>query len=518
MARRFLQFLLLLATAGAVMAWARWAQAQDQQAPPAAPFGFGSVVERARDLASRPYDPVKTRVPAAIADLDYDAYRSIRFKPDHALWHGERRFEVQFFHPGFLFNTPIRVNVVKNSQVFTVLLDKGSFDYGDNRLSEAVTEDLGFAGFRIHYPLNAPGYKDEVIVFQGASYFRVVGRSQHYGLSARGLAIDTGLPSGEEFPLFREFWLVTPEPEATSMTVYALLDSVRVAGAYQFVINPATDTEVHVTARLFVRSAIEKLGIAPLTSMHLFGENALRSFDNHRPEVHDSDGLLMHSGAGQWLWRPIVNGRDLGMSAFIDNNPRGFGLMQRDRDFAHYRDLEARFHQRPSTWITPDGEWGEGAVELVEIPANEEIHDNVVAFWTPRAATTAGQELSYTYTLTSSLREPFEHRLGRVVATRIGAAFVPGSGEKRSPERRLFVVEFDDGDLPFLDPAQDVVLDLSNSAGKVFDLASVYVPETKTWRAQFRLDTQGSATVELALRLVVDGDPVTETWMYRYSP
>lgn len=142
----------------------------------------------------------------------------------------------------------------------------------------------------------------------------------------------------------------------------------------------------------------------------------------------------------------------------------------------------------------------------------------MVTFWAPRAPTAAGQELSYTYTLTSSLREPAEHRLGRVVATRIGAAVVPGSGEKRTPERRLFVVEFDGGDLPFLDPAQDVVLDLTASAGKVFDLASVYVHETKTWRAQFRLDTQGSATVELALRLMVDGDPMTETWMYRYAP
>lgn len=519
LATRYRRFLLLLVTAGALMAWAHATHAQDQEAASAPPpFDFGAVVERAKDLASRPYEPIASRMTESLANLNYDTYRALRFRPDRALWHGERRFEVQFFHPGFLFNTPVRINVVADGAVSPVAFDKAMFDYGDTGLGDAVTEDIGFAGFRVHYPLNAPGYKDEVIVFQGASYFRVIGRGQQYGLSARGLAVDTGLPYGEEFPVFREFWLVTPAADARTMTVFALLDSVRVSGAYQFIIEPGTDTKVHVTARLFIRGDIDKLGIAPLTSMHLFGENAGRTFDDHRPEVHNSDGLLMRDGADEWLWRPLVNGRDLRLSAFMDDNPRGFGLMQRDRDFSHYQDLEARFHQRPSLWVEPEGDWGEGAIELVEIPSNEEIHDNVVAYWAPRTPTRAGQDLSYAYTLTSTLRGLPEHRLGRAVATRIGAAIVPGSGEKRSPERRLFVVDFDGGDLPFLDPAQDVTMDLSHSAGKVFDLACVYVPETRTWRARFRLDAQGSNIVELRLRLMVDGDPVTETWMYRFSP
>lgn len=493
---------------------------KSQEAPQTTPvesFGFGKVVALARELASRPYESAEADLPAAIANIDYDTYRKLRFRPDRALWHGER-FEVQFFHPGFLFKTPVRINVIEDGRPTTLSVNKEMFDYEKTGLDAAITDTLDFAGFRVHYPLNTHKYKDELIVFQGASYFRVLGRGQLYGLSARGLAVDTGMPSGEEFPLFKEFWLVTPEPEATTLTVYALLDSVRVSGAYQFVIHPGTDTRVEVSARLFVRDDIDKLGIAPLTSMYLFGENAQRTFDDHRPEVHDSDGLLMLSGSGQWMWRPLVNDRNLRISAFMDNNPRGFGLMQRDRHFDNYQDLEAHYHRRPSFWIEPTDDWGEGSVELVEIPSNEEIHDNIVAFWVGRQPVRAGQDLKFSYALVSTLREPANHRLAQAVATRIGAAIVPGAGAKRKPDKRLFVVEFNGGDLPFMSGDQEIEADLTHSAGRISDLTCVHVPETGAWQARFRLDMDGSDTVELALKLMVDNAPVTETWMYRFSP
>ena len=82
---------------------------------------------------------------------------------------------------------------------------------------------------------------------------RASARDQVFGLSARGLAIDTAESWGEEFPWFREFWLVTPAPNAKELTIYALLDSPRVTGAYRFAVEPGEQTRVDVECRLFLR-------------------------------------------------------------------------------------------------------------------------------------------------------------------------------------------------------------------------------------------------------------------------
>jgi glucans biosynthesis protein len=499
--------------AGILMSVAHPAAAQE---PP--PFGFETVIERARQLAAKPYEESRAELPKALEAIDYDTFRKLRFRPDQALWRGQRRFEVQFFHLGFLYRTPIAVHLVDAGKAIEVAFDKSMFDYGDSGVDAEITGPLGFAGLRIHAPLNQTEYKDEVIVFLGASYFRVLGREQRYGLSARGLAVDTAMPQGEEFPSFRAFWLVTPEPEAAEMTIYALLDSARVSGAYQFRLRPGTDTRVEVTARLFARAEVDKLGIAPLTSMHLFGENRARPFDDHRPEVHDSDGLSMLTGGGRWLWRPLLNPRQLRVSAFVDRDPRGFGLMQRDRAFAHYQDLEASYHRRPGYWIEPQGNWGEGHVELVEIPSDEEIHDNIVAFWRPGKPVKPGEEISLAYTLTAALREPASHNLGKVVQTRLGSAIVPGTGGKAEAKRRLVVVDFDGGDLPLLAAALPVKADLGHTGGSVTDLQVVRIAENGQWRASFRIDLEGSDVIELSLQLLLDGIPATETWLYRLSP
>ncbi len=481
-------------------------------------FDLDRVATLARDLASRPYRAPVAQLPKQIADASYDDYRKLRFRKERALWSGQRRFEVELFHMGFLFRTPVKLSVVDRGHAAPLVFDRSMFDYGDTGLAEFITAPLDFAGFRIHYDLNSSEYKDEVIVFLGASYFRFVGRQQRYGLSARGLAIDTAEPRGEEFPFFREFWLVTPEPHATALTVYALLDSQRVAGAYQFVIRPGTDARVEVSARLFFRAPVAKLGIAPLTSMHLHGENLGRASDDHRPEVHDSDGVLIHSGSGTWLWRPLLNPPGLRVSAFVETNPKGFGLMQRDRTFAHYQDLEAEYHHRPSYWVEPVGSWGEGAVELVEIPSAEEIHDNIVLFWTPKARPKAGTELALSYVLHSTLGTPAAHGLGRVVETRIGASTVPGTGERPSPTRRLFVIDFEGGELPLLGAKVPVHPEVWTSAGAVRDPHTVRLPEDGRWRVSFRLDMQGAETAELMVRLLLDGEPITESWLYRYKP
>ncbi|HEX5639750.1 MAG TPA: glucan biosynthesis protein G, partial [Burkholderiaceae bacterium] len=351
-------------------------------ARPAAAFGFEDVDRLAKNLASRPQPKPAFALPKALKDLNYDQTRDIRFNPDRALWRADKLpFEVQFFHLGGYFDQPVRVHEIVGKQVREVGFDPNDFNYGANKLDAAQLQKLGFAGFRIHYPLNTPRYKDELAVFLGASYFRVLGKGQRYGASARGLALDTGDRGGEEFPRFEQFWIEKPARGARQLVLYALLDSRRVTGAYRFVLRPGDETATDVQARLHFREPVGKLGIAPLTSMYLYGENQPGNGEGFRPEVHDSDGLSVASANGEWIWRPLVNPKRLLTTSFTLPMTRGFGLMQRDRAFSSYEDLEARYDLRPSLWVEPASNWGPGRVELVQIPTPDETHDNIVAYW-----------------------------------------------------------------------------------------------------------------------------------------
>ena len=394
------------------------------------------------------------------------------------------------------------------------------FEYGQTDLKDQLPNALGFAGFRVHYPLHRPAYADEVAVFLGASYFRMVGRNQGYGISARGLAVNTALPEGEEFPAFREFWLVRPAPKATSLTIYALLDSQSVSGAYRFQLVPGTETVLEVEATLFARAAVKRLGIAPLTSMFFTGENQIRALDDYRPEVHDSDGLLMHTGKGEWIWRPLSNPRELRVSSFLDENPAGFGLLQRDRKFEHYLDLESHFERRPSYWVEPRGApWGKGAVHLVEIPVREEIHDNIVAFWVSDQPLNVGESRTFAYRLRASLAAPLPREpLGSVARTRSGWGAVSGMKDQPPHSLRRFVVDFTGGKLPVLSATQPVMADLSVSAGVVSDLVTQRLPDSAGWRASFLLDPDGTSASDLRLYLTSRGKRLTEIWNFVWSP
>ena len=342
-------------------------------------FGLDDVAEKAKKLAAKQFQDPRGQVPDWLLKLTYDQWRDVRFRPDRALWRDKKLpFQVQFFHPGLYYDRTVKLSTVDADGVKPLEFSPSNFDYGKNDFASKVPQDLGYAGFRLHYPIKKPDYHDEVIVFLGASYFRAVGRDQGFGLSARGIAIDTAESRGEEFPYFREYWLVRPSPTAKDMTLYALLDSPSLTGAYKFVVAPGEQTAVKVEVRLFLRNEVRKLGMAPLTSMFFHGENTNRWFDDFRPEVHDSDGLMMAFASGEWLWRPLDNPKSLDVSAFETENPKGFGLIQRDRDFDHYQDLETRQEERPSVWIEPGEGWGPGRVELVEIPTNADIHDHIV--------------------------------------------------------------------------------------------------------------------------------------------
>ncbi len=488
----------------------------------ASAFGLDDVARRARRLAAEDYREPRA-VPEWLREISYDQYRDIRFRPERALWRGTGLpFSVQFFHPGLFYERAVAIRVVDRAgNVAPVAFSPDQFDYGRNEFESRVPQDLGFAGFRVHYPIKRESYHDEAAVFLGASYLRAVGRDHVYGISARGLAIDTALASGEEFPWFRAFWLVRPPPGAKELTLYALLDSPSLTGAYRFVVAPGPQTRIDVEMRLFARSGVGKLGIAPLTSMFLRGESSteLEAAD-YRPEVHDSDGLLVAAASSEWLWRPLANPRRLSVSSFALAGLRGFGLLQRDRSFDHYQDLEARPDLRPSVWVEPKGDWGAGRVELVEIPTRDETNDNVVAHWVPNAELVPGEPLERAYSLYWYGDDRARPPGGRAVATRRDAG-------TREDALRL-IVDFEGGALRRL-PEDAVVEGLvsvasASDAGagarpaELLEQQVIRNPATDGWRLVFQLRPPDDGPVELRAFLRHGDDVLTETWTYLLRP
>lgn len=479
--------------------------------PAPKPFDFTDVEAKARELAGQSYSRDDGGMPDVLAKLDYDQYRDIRFKTEKSFWRDEDLpFQIQAFHRGFMFKDRVLINILENGSTTRIGYSPDLFDYGKNQFPAPLPQDLGFAGLRFHYPLKRDDTFDEIAVFLGASYFRAVGLGQAYGLSARGLAIDTGLPKAEEFPIFREFWVQKPEKDANSLTVYALLDSPSVAGAYRFVIRPGLDLGMDVSSHLFFRKSVERLGIAPLTSMFLHGENTDRLINDFRPEVHDSDGLLIGRSTGEWMWRPLNNPRQLRISVFTDTKPSGFGLMSRDRNFDHYQDLEAQYHRRPSAWIEPVGDWGAGAVYLIEIPSDAEKYDNIVAFWVPDQPTAEGTDLRYDYRLHFITDEFTAPGGGKVVSTFVGAT--PGS-----ENRHKFVVDFSSPLLKLLSPKAEVVGEVS-AMGKVSNIVVRKNEINDTWRLSFDLEPEkGRNPTELRAILKAGRDILTESWVYQWN-
>jgi glucans biosynthesis protein len=475
------------------------------------------VVSKARALAGTEYSAPDTTLPPSLAELDYDQYRSIRFRSDAALWRGMAAFEVQLFHPGYLFREPVQIHLVDDERVVDFPFQAKLFDYEGpaSHLADVVSPLTGYAGFRVHFPLNDSIRKDEVAVFQGASYFRLVGPGQVYGLSARGLAIDIAREGGEEFPDFREYWLVQPAPGDPSLVFYALLDSPSVTGAYRFELEPNTNTNLHVDARLFARREIRTLGVAPLSSMFLHDTNLASKFDDVRPEVHDSDGLLMWTGRDEWIWRPLGNGRGLRVTSLRDSDPKGFGLAQRERDFESYLDIEAQYHRRPSAWIEMDeGDWGGGGVELLEIPTPNEFNDNIAAYWVPDAPFGVGEERHFRYRITTFGDQLASQTLARVERTRIGGAALPGQTNPPPPALRRFIVDFTGAALSGLDPSAPIEAVLQTSAGTLSQIRTQQLPDALGWRVSFRLDPDRNSPSDMRLYLEIEGAPVSETWTY----
>jgi glucans biosynthesis protein len=480
-------------------------------------FDFESVAKRAAALAAQSYKAPSRKLPKQLKELSYDQYRDIRFKPARALWRAQNLpFEVQLFHPGLYYDQPVKISEIVNGIAREIRFDPEMFDYGQNAIDKTALRNLGFAGFRVHFALNTPKYRDEVLVFQGASYFRALGKDQRYGLSARGLAIDTGLASGEEFPRFSEFWIERPDPQAKELTILALLDSESVAGAFRFVLRPGNETVTTVKARLFLRKNVAKLGIAPLTSMYFFGENQPRAAGrDYRPEVHDSDILLVQAGTGEWITRPLVNPKRLLVTSYALSNPLGFGLMQRDRQFEDYQDLEARYELRPSAWVEPRGGWGKGRIELVQIPTPDETNDNIVAFWVPDELPALRAPLDLEYRIRWQKNTDTKPPLSWVTQTRRGHGYL------RQPDPSIgFVVDFEGPVFKEL-PAEAKIESVVNvdGNGQIVENHAYRNDVTGGYRLRLRVkQVDEKKPIEIRAFLRTGEATLTPTWSYIVPP
>jgi len=475
-------------------------------------FGLDDVAARAEKLAAAAYQKSSAGLPKAIKTLGYDQYRDIRFRPERALWRTSKLpFEIMFFHRGWFYEEPVTIREVSADGEREIAFDPDAFDYGKNKIERDELRGLGFAGFRVHFPLNTPTYRDEVLVFLGASYFRALGRGQRYGLSARALAIDTAENSGEEFPRFVEYWVERPRPTAKQLTIYALLDSPRATGAYRFVLRPGVTTVLDVDAKLFLRRNVAKLAVAPLTSMFFFGANQRSARDDYRPGVHDSDGLSIQSSTNEWIWRPLVNPKRLLVTSFALTDPRGFGLMQRERGFGQYQDLEARYDLRPSAWVEPKGTWGPGRIELVQIPVPDETNDNIVAYWVPDRPPKPKEAFAYGYRVLWQKDQETRPPMGWVRETR------RGRGYAKSDDGSIELhVDFEGGALSRMPATADINVALWIDAnGEVLERHSRRNEVTGGWRAvvRFRRVDRGKA-LELRANLTQGNEVLTETWSY----
>ena len=501
-------------SAGASAAVTGSSSAQTARPPQALRFGYEEVVARATQLAAVPFEGKLPPLPDEITKLDYDHWRQIEFRDSKALLGGGgSMFRVELFHLGHLYNRPVVINTIRDGIPTPIPYQSSEFNYGQTKFAKPLPVNLGFAGFKVRTPLNDPKTFDEFISFVGSSYFRFLGRGQMYGLSARGLALAGGTHE-EEFPFYREFWIETPKPDVEKLTIFALLDSSVVTGAYRFDCYPQQNSVIDITVTLVPRRNGVKIGFAPLTSMFFIGENDHRYHDDFRPELHDSDGLMIHTGAGEWIWRPLRNPVTARTSAFLDRDVQGFGLLQRDRDFSHYEDIDLAYQLRPSYWVKPFTKLGEGHVELFEMPTADETNDNIVASWVSKDDVQPGKSLRYGYSIVSALSLDDLSANAKVLATFQTSARALGSAEPNLPNVRRFIIDFVGGELAYFrdDPGQVQII-ATTSMGRILRSYTQYNPYVAGFRGTLDIELAAGQTANLRAFLKAGPTALTETWL-----
>jgi glucans biosynthesis protein len=483
--------------------------AQQPPAPAPSPFSRDVVVEVAQALAAKPYGAPPTDLREPFASLTYEQFVGIKMKPGAAIWSGENRgFTIEPLHRGHIFTAAVDLYFVDNGAALRFGYDQARFDYGGLKVPEKLP-DLGYSGFRVLHSQSGAA-EAEVAIFQGASFYRAVARGQNLGVTARALSIRTADPHGEEFPAFRSFWIEKPAPGDNALVIHALVDSPSVAGAYRFTLRPGEATIIDTEATLFPRTSVDHYGLAGFAAASLYTPLDRRRADDLRPMVAAVNGLQMLTGKNEWLWRPVSNRENLQFSSFVDANPKGFGALVRNRDISAYQDDDQHWERRPSLWIEPLGDWSEGAINLLEIPSESENNENIVAYWRPKASLFGGAQMSFAYRQFWCWEPPARPPLAMATDARSGRAL----GSKL----RRFIVVFS-GDV-LSDPQKTAHLSaaLTTSPGSATNIRTFLNPLAKTCRVVFDVDPAGEAYCEMRLVLNSDETPISETWLYRWTP
>ena len=490
------------------------------------------VTQRAEERARKPFHSPKAELPDFLRanQLNYDKYREIQFRHDQALWARDKvAFRVEFFHPGYLYEEPVHINEFSPTHVQEIRFVQDFFDYGKLNFKERIPANTGYAGFRVLNPVNRPDKFDEIGAFIGASYYRLLGRGQHYGASARGLALDCGETNRpEEFPLFTDWWLGKPLPDDKDLHLFALLDSISCTGAYEFHIRPGETTVAQVEAVIFRRET-EKIhaadpqhqpastvGFAPLTSMFWFGEGSERKFDDYRPAVHDSDGLLVNMDNGELRWVPLVNPAVMQHQRMPARNIHGFGLLQRERNIANFQDLFNSYQLTPSIWVEPMGQWGEGTIHLVELSTQSEGLDNIVAFFEPKAQPEPLTGFHFGYVLYWTMETDKKLSENKVLGTHVGA-------DPRNPRVRQIAVDFGGPKLSALPEGVVPRAEVSCTTNGTINEQQVFPASfAGSWRVIIKMEPVKKATrqpVDIeACALKNGGEILSETWIYHWRP
>ena len=502
--REFLTLTTSIALAG-LSARSGLVAASAEPLAPAVPFSTDTVLKMAIALAQKPFKPPEAPLPSVFSGLTFDQYASIRRVPSSAIWSNEKLgFSLEPLHRGFVYTTPVEISIVENGVAQKIIYDAADFDFGNLKMPPVIG-DLGFSGLRI-LAASDHGFQD-VAIFQGASFYRSRAPGQNFGVTARGLAIRTGDEPGEEFPQFRAFWVERPSPAQDTLTIHALLDSTSVTGAFRFTLHPLETTIIDTEMTLISRKDVDKLGFGAMAAAYLFSPLDHRRADDVRPAVYETTGLQILSGSGEWLWRPVSNRETLQISAFTDLNPRGFGMLQRSRTFDAFLDDETHWELKPTLWIEPIGDWGQGDLRLLEIPATSENNSNIVAQWRPKAGMTIAKSLSIAYRQFWCWEPPSRPPLAICVSSRSG----------KIGDRRRFAVEMA-GDL-FADPAKAAAAtaDIQCSPGKIGSVVLFRYKDRRSVRVVFDLDPESGSYSELRLTLNIDKKAVSETWLYRWT-
>jgi len=351
--------------------------------------------------------------------IEYEKYSEIRFKPEYTFWRENSKFHMQFFPQGYIYQESIKINEVWEDYQTPIFYQGSYFSIPHGINIDKFNELSGFSGLKLLYPINSENVHEEFAVFQGSSYFRIISKGQIYGLSARGIAINTGLQTPEEFPIFSEFWIEKPKPKSEKVIVHSHLVGNSIEGYYKFTLYPGEVSKAEVTFESIIKRDIEKIGIAPLTSMFWYGESST-SLNPPYPESHDSDGLLIQDDQ-TFIWIPLENPKKPTTTIFKVKKLKGFGLMQRDREFSSYEDPRYEYHKRPSAWVEPvnSENWENGYISLYRIPTRDDLMDNIIVFYSPEKLPTKGDNIKFSYNIKMIDKLKLDDDFAEVVSTKI---------------------------------------------------------------------------------------------------